>query len=230
MAVCPLQPGHTAGRKTEEPKLTAAAPKISQRTLSKQRRRQQLIDATIKCISRRGISSTTLAEVAREAGLSQGIVNLHFRSKDNLFSETLRYLAEEYRTLFHKTLDNSGAGAAEKLLALMDMDLKRSVCDRQKLAVWFAFWGEAKAIPTYKKMCNRYDREYDEILTELCREVIAEGGYRQVRAESVAELLSSLTNGLWLSCLIDPQTFDREAARETVRSYLRSVFPDHYTA
>ena len=33
----------------------------------------------------------TLADVAGEAGLSQGIVNLHLKSKDNLLSETLRY-------------------------------------------------------------------------------------------------------------------------------------------
>ena len=36
------------------------------------------------------MGSTTLGDVAREAGLSQGIVNLHFESKDNLLKETLR--------------------------------------------------------------------------------------------------------------------------------------------
>ena len=49
----------------------------------------------MKCIARKGMGSTTLADVATEAGLSQGIVNLHFESKDNLLSETLRYLAED---------------------------------------------------------------------------------------------------------------------------------------
>ena len=65
------------------------------RALTRERRRQQLIDATIKCISNKGLGSTTLADVAREAGLSQGIVNLHFNSKDNLLKETLRAIAEE---------------------------------------------------------------------------------------------------------------------------------------
>jgi AcrR family transcriptional regulator len=130
----------------------------SRRTASKEARRQQLIEATIKCISKRGIGSTTLGDVAKEAGLSQGIVNLHFQSKDNLFNETLRFLAEEYKSLFEKTLDKAGPGAADKLLALMELDLKPSVCDQRKLAVWFGFWGEVKAMPTYRKMCNEYDR------------------------------------------------------------------------
>ena len=40
---------------------------------------------------------TTIATVAREAGLSQGIINLHFQTKERLLTETLRYLADEYR-------------------------------------------------------------------------------------------------------------------------------------
>ena len=77
--------------------------KNPRRTATRANRRQQLIDATIKCISRKGMGSTTLGDVAGEAGLSQGIVNLHFESKDTLLNETLRYLADEYKTLFDET-------------------------------------------------------------------------------------------------------------------------------
>ena len=206
----------------------AIAAASSRRTASKEARRQQLIEATIKCISKKGIGSTTLADVATEAGLSQGIVNLHFKSKDNLFNETLRHLAEEYKSLFEKTLEKAGPGAADKLLALMELDLKPSVCDQRKLAVWFGFWGEVKAMPTYRKMCNEYDRGYDEVLEKLCKEIIAEGNYKNVSARNVAELLASLTNGFWLSCLISPKNWDRHMALESVKDYLKSVFPNHY--
>ncbi len=206
----------------------AVAAVKARRTASKEARRQQLIEATIKCISKRGIGSTTLGDVAKEAGLSQGIVNLHFKSKDNLFNETLRYLAEEYKSLFEKTLDRAGPGAADKLLALMELDLKPSVCDQKKLAVWYGFWGEVKAMPTYRTMCNEYDRGYDRAIEQLCKEIIGQGKYQNVSAKNVAEILSSLTNGFWLSCLINPKSWDRHAAMESVKSYLKSVFPNHY--
>ena len=108
---------------------------MNRRALSKERRRQQLIDATIKCIAKKGLGSTTLADVANEAGLSQGIVNLHFNSKDNLLRETLRYLFEDYDAQFMDTIANSSPHAAAKLLALLEMDLKPAVCDRRKIAV-----------------------------------------------------------------------------------------------
>ena len=108
--------------------------------MSKERRRQQLIDATIKCISKKGLGSTTLSDVAKEAGLSQGIVNLHFDSKDNLLTETLRYLSEDYKLHFTHTLEKSPPDPASRLLAIMEMDLQPAVCDRKKLAVWWTKW------------------------------------------------------------------------------------------
>jgi TetR/AcrR family transcriptional repressor of bet genes len=208
--------------------IAAGAENLNRRTLAKQRRRQQLIDATIKCISKKGLGSTTLADVAQEAGLSQGIVNLHFNSKDNLLAETLRFLAEEYDEQFMQTLETSSPDPADKLLALMEMDLKPTVCDRKKLAVWFAFWGEVKSVPTYQKICAARERKYDEVMLSLASDIVRDGNYAGVNARTVAEALSSLTDGLWLSCLINPKSFDRAAARDAVKSYLRAMFPNHY--
>jgi len=191
-------------------------------------RRSQLIEATIKCIARKGLGNTTLANVASEAGLSQGIVNLHFDSKDNLLHETLRYLALDYDAQFEKTLERSGPEAGAKLRALMEMDLKPSICDPKKMAVWFAFWGEVKSVPTYRRICNEYDTKYDRIIHGLCEDIIAEGHYANVTAQQMTDGLSSMTDGLWLSCLVSPKTWDRHVAMEAVDSYLRSAFPQHY--
>jgi len=200
----------------------------SPRTATREKRRQQLIDATMKCIGRKGLTGTTLSDVASEAGLSQGIVNLHFESKDNLLTETLKSLANEYKTQFDKALRRSGPHPADQLLALMEHDLRPSICDRSKLAVWFAFWGEVRSRPTYRKICDEYDCYYDDAITELCDAVIEEGGYDGVAGRAASEALTSMTNGLWLSCLISPQTWDRQLAMDAVNSYLRNVFPKHF--
>ena len=55
------------------------------RTASKEERQLQLIQATIRSVARNGLSDTTMATVSSEAGLSQGIINLHFQSKDRLW-------------------------------------------------------------------------------------------------------------------------------------------------
>ena len=206
----------------------ATTAKTTSRTATREKRRQQLIDATMKCIARKGMGSITLGDVAGAAGLSQGIVNLHFESKENLLNETLRYLADEYKTQFNRTLEKSVPGAASKLRALMALDLSPSVLDRRKLAVWFAFWGEVKSRPRYQAICEKSDEYYDKVLGSLCDELIADGEYENVSSAAVATVLTSVTNGMWLSYLISPKRFDRHIATNAVDEYLHSVFPKHF--
>ena len=201
---------------------------IKKRTAPKEERQQQLIQATIRSVARNGLSDTTMATVSREAGLSQGIINLHFQSKDRLLVETLRFLSEQYRSAWEKAIEKAGDAPADKLAAMVATDFKPPVCDRNKLAVWFAFWGESKSRPTYRRLCDEWDRYYDQVVAEQCELLIEAGGYKNVRADIVADAVAALTNGLWLSCLISPQTWDREDAIEAMMSYLRGTFPKHF--
>ena len=200
----------------------------AKRTASRARRRQQLIAATIKCIARKGMGSTSVGDVAKEAGLSQGIINLHFESKENLLNETLRHVADEYKERFTRTYEQSGPSPADKLRALMELDLKPSIIDRQKIAVWFAFWGAVKSRPAYRKICDERDQYYDDVVESLCREIIADGGYKNVSASSVRIALTSITNGMWLSYLISPKNFDRQENLDAIIDLLRRYFPKHY--
>jgi len=207
----------------------AATENRTRRTASRKKRRQQLIDATTKCIARNGMGSTSIGDVASEAGLSQGIINLHFESKDNLLTETLRHVADEYKTRFNKTLEDAGPGAAEKLRALIELDLRPTIMNRQKTPVWFAFWGEVKSRPTYRKICDVRDKYYDQVFEDLCATIIAEGKYKNISPASAALVFNSLTNGMWLSYLISPRSFDQQQAIDSISDLLRSLFPRHYS-
>ena len=94
--------------------------------------------------------------------------------------------------------------------------------------MWFAFWGEVKAVPTYQKICAAYDDKYDEIISDLCERIIDEGNYTGIDANTVSDALTSLTDGFWLSCLINPRSFDRSAAMKSIELYLHAVFPAHF--
>jgi TetR/AcrR family transcriptional repressor of bet genes len=200
------------------------------RTASKEARRQQLIQATIQSIAKYGLSDTTVATVAKEANLSQGIVNLHFQSKQGLLIETLKSVADEYKEAWEKALASAGPGNAEKLEALVNVDFCHAVCDRTKIAVWFAYWSETKSRPTYRKLCAERDRGYDRKLNELVRALIAEGNYQFLDADSITDGLSAMSAGLWLDLLVDPRGMTRERARKACRMYLCQLFPKHFKA
>lgn len=200
----------------------------SKRTASKAVRQQQLIEATIRCIARLGLSDTTIAAVANEAGLSQGIINLHFKSKEKLLLATLEYVVDEYKTIWERVLAAAGPEPAERLAALAMVDFHRSVCERDKLAVWFAFWSESKARPTYRKLCADRDRGYDREMTRLCGQLVDEGNY-EVEPRTAADGLAALTEGLWLDMLLSARSMSRERAMQASRCYLAHLFPQHFS-
>lgn len=201
---------------------------LSKRTASKEARRTQLIQATIRSIAKNGLSDTTVATVAREAKLSQGIVNLHFQSKDRLLVETLRFVADEYKEAWENALAQAGDSCAEQLEALVNVDFEPAVFDRNKVAVWFAYWSETKSRPIYRKLCAERDQGYDSKMKELVTATIEEGDYRGLDPQTVTDGLSAISAGLWLDLLVNPRGTTRETARATLRTFLKRLFPKHY--
>ena len=108
------------------------------------------------------------------------------------------------------------------------VDFERKVCDRNKLAVWFAFWGESKSRPTYRKICAERDRAYRSEMIEVCQSLIDAGRYSNIDAESVAAGLSAMTAGLWLDMLTNPRSMSREDGRAICRQFLAATFNRHF--
>lgn len=198
------------------------------RAMSKQDRREQLIKATIKCIANNGLSGTTMADVTREAGLSLGIVNLHFQSKEKLLIETLRYIDHEYKTGWDKIIASS-ANATEKVTALVEFDFSAQIAKLDKIAVWYAFWGEANSRPTYQKICAKHDNDIAATFADLCEQLIAEGKYRHVDPDIVATGYTALADGLWLDLLLTPKELSKNKAKRICMSYLATNFPRHFS-
>ncbi len=200
----------------------------SRRALPKEVRKEQLIQATIKCIAKHGLSGITLALVTREAGLSMGIANLHFDSKEKLLLETLQHVTAEYaagQAAILESEDFSSTGA--RITALLDFDFSPPVIEKNKLAVWFAFLGEAKSRPTYQRACSRQDSMAQMRITELFQLALDEAGDTAADAALLAAGYISLVDGLWLNALVDPRRLPWKKAYRVARHYLASAFAQH---
>jgi AcrR family transcriptional regulator len=193
-------------------------------------RRGQLIKATIESIAKRGLSGTTMAHVTDGANLSQGTVNFHFTSKQRLFVETLKFLVDEHRTRWRKTIAKSGAKPEDQLLALVEADFHPNICNRKKLSVWFAFYGEAKYRAAYRDACAQIDSERLIETERLCRLLVEDGAYDNIDPGGFARSLEAFIDGLWLNMLVYSKTFSRSEAKQECLAFLASAFPRHFPA
>lgn len=209
-----------------DPKAVAANPKV-RRTEDKLVRRTQLIEATMTCIAKYGISGTTLAKVTEVAGLSLGLVNFHFASKERLFEDTLRFVAGEHRDQWQKGIKATHLSDADRFLAIIDSFFHPQICNRKKLSVWFAFFGEAANRNTYRVIVTDIDEERHQESMRLIRRIAGEGN-PAIDPISVSLTLEALVDGLWLNMLVYPQDFTRDLAKAQVRRVLALMFPDQF--
>lgn len=61
-------------------------------TFTQLKRRDQLVDCAIDAIAELGFPRTSVAEVARRAGVSKGVVTYHFAAKDDLISAVIAHV------------------------------------------------------------------------------------------------------------------------------------------
>ena len=52
-----------------------------------QETRQHILDVALRLFSQQGVSSTSLGEIAKAAGVTRGAIYWHFKDKSDLFSE-----------------------------------------------------------------------------------------------------------------------------------------------
>lgn len=184
----------------------------------KDKRKQQLIDANIASIAKRGLSETTIAHVSQGAGMSRGIVNFYFTTKETMMQETCQYLADEYAGAWERAIEKLGADAkAEDVLrAIVAAHFTSATCNQKKLAVWVAFWGHASSHNEYKKIIAAADAALDAKLQELWSQL----DNTAVDAETFAYELHALIRGSWLTFLLTAQASEREVLAAKCAAYV----------
>jgi len=193
------------------------------------RRRRQLIEATIRSIAAHGLSGTTVARVARRAGLSAGIVNFYFRTKDALLLATLEAVDGEFAAREREAIERAGDDPVRQLEAMIEVDFDPAVCDPDRIAVWDAFWGEARARDDYMRVCGRREAEDGRRVVALFERIAREGGYDRIDPRALGRAFYHLLSSLPEEMLEGGAPFDFAGAKETCRAFLASVFPTEFS-
>lgn len=166
-----------------------------QRVENAARRSLQMVEATLRSVARHGLNETTLASVSREAGLSQGVAVFYFESKSRLLAAAFRHHYEVYRLNWQAALDEAGDDPEARLTAAVRADFSPVVFNREALAVWYAYWGEATARPIYAEISKEFDSARNAELGAICARLMR-GDIEQGR--ELATAIDALTDGLWL--------------------------------
>ncbi|SPH17262.1 HTH-type transcriptional regulator BetI [Defluviimonas aquaemixtae] len=198
-----------------------------ERAENAERRRDQIIDATLRSIVRNGLSGTTLASVSDEAGLSQGVAVFYFRNKQSLLGAALRRQYETYQVHWQTAVAEAGPDPAAQIVALIRSDFSPAICNAESLIIWHAFWGEANARPIYGEISGSFEAERALAMRSACTALLQAEGRSVTAADDIAVGIDAMTDGLWLAMYLSDQAPDLDRPMRLAATYLSAAFPAH---
>ncbi|GEO86054.1 MULTISPECIES: TetR family transcriptional regulator C-terminal domain-containing protein [Alphaproteobacteria] len=175
-------------------------------------RRRALIEATLACLARDGHAGLSVRKISQEAGISVGLINHHYASKDELVGHAYEALSLGLLADIRDKVEAAGHAPRTRLSAYFRASLSAPVLQRSTLRTWVVFWGMIEHSAIMTEVHDRTYAEYRRLLETLLAEVWQEKGRPLPDLRLAAIGLVAIHDGLWLEWCLNPDTFSSEEA------------------
>ncbi len=183
--------------------------------------RTAILQAAARTIASRGVRGLRVEEVAAEAGVSAPLLYYHFHSRSGLVKAALEAASEQApSTALRGGTVPEGLSGYEALEAALLGELGDEAHVRHNAVVWGEVSASAVFDPELREDVARVTRTWRDEVAEGIRAGVADGSIPELDAETTAEMLITLVDGLcarWLS-----GTIERGQARELLAAELRA--------
>jgi TetR/AcrR family transcriptional regulator, transcriptional repressor of bet genes len=177
-------------------------------------RRRDLVKAAYQTFLKYGLSGTTVARIGEQAGMSHGIVNYYFKSKDHLLSAVIRHafqLILQHSILFLRDAKTP----RERISAVIAGNFPPELFNQETATAWISFFAE---VPTNSEFARLQDMFYRRLRSNLVYNL------KQVtslsHAERIALGISVWIDGLWLRSGMKQYGINRQAAINAIEEYV----------
>jgi TetR/AcrR family transcriptional repressor of bet genes len=193
-------------------------------------RREQIARAFQKVMAKKGYDGAAIADVAKAAGLTPGLLHYHFKSKLEILLAVLEGLASRHRHALEAHLSAAGGDAAKELAAFIDFHLALgSAADPEVLACWITLSGEALRTPRVKKDFEKAVTSILERLAATIRSGVKAGVFDCQDPKAAASALFAAIQGYFVLSATARSAIPRGSAAASVKrmahGLLRSALP-----
>jgi TetR/AcrR family transcriptional regulator, fatty acid metabolism regulator protein len=137
--------------------------------MEKSNREKNIIEAALKVFSRNGYADTRMADIAREAGMSYGLIYHYYENKEKLFDAIVEdWWAGFYQEL--ETLKNSAVSTEDKIVGIIRYLLGVYAEKPDQISIFVTEVSRGFVYHAHAKGKSKFSRLFD-----LCREIAEEG-------------------------------------------------------
>lgn len=169
-----------------------------------QERRRRIADALLRIAAERGLESVTVRQVAAGAGVSPGMVQHYFRTKDEMMAFALAVVQERVRARLEASTSATDGmpGPTELVRAILGELLPRDRRSHDEARVTLAFLAYAAVNPDAARILREDTAVLSRVLTESITRAQTAGDIRaDLDPAATSRALLALMDGLGLHVL-----------------------------
>ena len=181
-----------------------------------QQRRTELVTAGIACLGKGGMTAFTIDQICKQAGVSRGLINHHFKSKEELLVSIYAQMTD------YLLRDRSADTPRRQIAGFIDSSFDAASFNKSNLRAWLAIWGQVATQPELKSLHQKRYQQYRQQLVAALSAIAADEQI-DINANSVARQLIALIDGLWLEYCLHSEGFSLADARADCYRLLEGV-------
>lgn len=185
----------------------------------KEMRRDELMDAAIEAIGEFGIVNATVAIIASKAGMSAGLVNHYFDSKQELLALTLRSLSNLFRKDIIDILPKN-ATPIERLKAIVDGSFSPQHFRGAKRVAWMQFMMTSQNDPVIRQLMRITGARFVSNIRYAVKDLVPKS-----EIDDVADGIAAMIDGFFWQIAADYDEDDFERARRICWNYVCLTIP-----
>ena len=165
---------------------------------------QRIVEAMRSSVARRGVAGSTFDHVAREAGVSRGLLHYYFGTKERLLAEVVRHDCDVRMALLDQQL--ASAATPDDVLERLVASLEEVVeSEPEFITLVFELFALSRRHEEIAAEFAELLRRTREQLADLLRAKHADGAVRLgAEPEEVADVLFAMADGMALRMLGEP--------------------------
>ncbi len=179
-------------------------------------RRKSLLEATARCLAKRGAAGVSVRAICAEAAVSPGLLRHYFRGVSEAIAETYRWTGERVSAALAAAMAEAGPKPRDRLVAYLTASFRPPIADSELLATWLAFWSLTRSDPAIAEVHAEIYAEFRQGIVRL----IAAYHPDTVDPRLPAVALTALIDGLWLELSLGHAPFTPEEAGRLAEMWL----------
>ncbi len=195
---------------------------MKQDVSNQEERKNHILSATFRCISRRGIDGISLRQIAEEAKINPALLHYYFKDKENLLSEFIQYLFLRFIVDVEKRL-NPADPPQKKLEALFAAG--KNFVEKQKnlFIVFIDVWSFCLRHPSLQETYAGINKRLAEFIQDILDQGTKQKVFNQARRVLLSYHIVAFVVGIGTIWHMDSKSIKLEDHFDILAQNLRSI-------